>query len=107
MSSEADIQKTIIAHLEWNGYYVFSVPNEARRSYGLANRLKSTGMKSGVADLIVVGKDKVFFVEVKAGKNKQNTNQKLFQEEVEKRGFKYILAYSIDDLTFVDRKHRV
>jgi len=101
--TEADIQKSVIAHLETMGYYVFSVPNEARRSYGLAKRLKATGMKAGVADLVVLGCGEVFFIEVKSKTGKQQSTQKAFQDEVEKRGLKYILARSIDDLTFLKR----
>lgn len=40
-------------------------------------------------------------IECKVGRNKQNPNQVAFQEDANKRGAIYILAYSLDDVESV------
>ena len=59
--------------------------------------MKESGTLAGVADLIVVGNGgKVLFVEMKAGRNKQEDNQILFQKNVERLGHKYVICRSIE-----------
>ena len=57
--------------------------------------MKESGTLAGVADLVIVGNGgRVLFVEMKAGKNKQEDSQVLFQNKVEKLGHKYIICRS-------------
>ena len=59
--------------------------------------MKESGTLAGVADLIVVGNGgRVLFVEMKAGRNKQEDNQILFQKNVERLGHKYVICRSIE-----------
>lgn len=58
-----------------------------------------TGLPEGFPDLIILpGNSRLIFCEVKTLKGKQRDAQKVFQKEVEKRGYKYIIARSINDI---------
>lgn len=56
---------------------------------------------TGFPDLTGFKDNKIFFVEVKSGYNKQSTHQRLFQELCEKAGIIYVLAYKLEDVTAV------
>ena len=59
------------------------------------------GSTPGVEDIICVVRGKYIGIEVKAGKDRQNENQKKRQFEVERAGGVYFIARSTDDfLTF-------
>jgi hypothetical protein len=63
-------------------------------------KLKRTGTLPGVADLVIPIPNKKYhccFIELKAGKNKQQDSQKEFQKVVEKFGNYYALCYSVDE----------
>ena len=67
------------------------MPNGGSRNLYEAKNMKESGTLAGVADLVIVGNGgRVLFVEMKAGKNKQEDSQVLFQNKVEKLGHKYI-----------------
>ena len=81
---------------------VFSVPNEAwakmgSLKYSIYKTLMLTGMLSGAADLVVLLKERVIFVEMKDHKGKQSPKQKLFEEQVTNLGFKYYLVRNLKD----------
>lgn len=75
---------------------IFSVPNE-RSNVREQMRMISTGLMSGVSDLICVLPNKVLFIEVKDTKGTQKPKQKEFQQTVELLGFEYHLVRSLDD----------
>ena len=52
----------------------------------------------GSPDIICVVKGQYVGIEVKAPKGKQNPNQIQFQQDLERAGGRYILAYSLDDV---------
>ena len=72
-------------------YYIFSVPNGGTRHIAEAVKLKATGMRAGVSDLIVVLDSKVLFIELKTDTGKQSDKQKEFQEIVTNLNHEYIL----------------
>lgn len=58
-----------------------------------------TGLPEGFPDLILLpGNNKIIFCEVKTLKGKQREAQKTFQKEIEKRGYLYVIARSINDI---------
>ena len=77
-------------------YTIFSVPNGGTRNIKEAVKLKSTGLKAGVSDLIVV-MDKIIFVEVKTKTGTQSQKQKDFQKIVTDLGYKYIVVRSLNE----------
>lgn len=76
---------------------IFSVPNGGTRNIREALLLKATGVVAGVSDLIIVRKNEIIFVEVKTEAGKQSKEQKDFQKNIEKLGFKYLLVRSLED----------
>ena len=81
--------------LQYPNLVIFAVPNGGSRNLYEAKNMKESGTLAGVADLVIVGNGgRVLFVEMKAGKNKQENSQVLFQNKVEKLGHKYIICRS-------------
>lgn len=91
---ESAFQQSAVRLLRNNGFFVFAVPN-ARKTANVRQGaiLKREGLLAGVSDLIIVIKNKVFFVELKTltGKGRQSESQKAFQKEIESRGHTYLL----------------
>lgn len=94
---EHRIQCAIVKYLRYSGYFVFSVPNGGNRDARTGKMLKDEGALAGVSDLIIVLPESVVFVEVKTDKGKQSESQRLFQDEVTKRGHQYVVWRSLDD----------
>lgn len=103
--SEDKIQQDIV---EWfnNNYclrhhnpqcLIFSVPNGGTRNKLEAIKLKLTGMKAGVSDLIVILPNKILFVELKTLKGTQSDKQKDFERAVVDLGFDYLLIRSLHE----------
>lgn len=76
----------------------------------MAAKLKQEGVKAGVADLFVAlsnGKYHGLFIEVKVGKNRQQPNQKIFEQKVLENGYQYKVVRSIDEMIAVIREYRI
>lgn len=83
--------------LQYPKLIIFAVPNGGSRNLYEAKNMKKSGTLKGVADLVIVGGNgKVLFVEMKAGKNKQEDSQVIFQQKVENLGHKYIICRSLE-----------
>lgn len=83
--------------LQYPKLIIFSVPNGGSRNLYEAKNMKKSGTLKGVADLVIVGNNgRVLFVEMKAGKNKQEDSQVIFQQKVENLGHKYIICRSLE-----------
>lgn len=70
------------------------------------NKWFDTGLPSGFSDLLILGTHgDIYFCEVKSPTGKQRYDQKIFQETVEARGFKYILAHSLNEfISFIENR---
>jgi len=67
--------------------------------------LKSTGLRSGVSDLIALFPNgKCVFFELKVGKGVQSDNQKDFQKVVQNLGFEYYLIYTFEQFKEIYEK---
>ena len=100
---EAEIQEACVT---WFKYahpdcIIFAVPNGGSRDVKEAKNMKREGILAGVADLIIVAKNRVLFVEMKTRKGRQQQSQKDFQEKVEKLGHKYVICRSTDEFRIV------
>ena len=83
--------------LQYPKLIIFAVPNGGSRNLYEAKNMKDAGVLKGVADLVIVGNNgRVLFVEMKAGKNKQEASQVIFQQKVENLGHKYIICRSLE-----------
>lgn len=98
---EAKIQK---AFFEWAGVFVpeyskliFHISNEGKRN---SRFVKSSGIKKGVADVFVSIPSRLyhgFYIEFKTETGKQSADQKEFQEQAEKAGYKYEVCRTASD----------
>lgn len=95
---EADIQKQILQYLELKR--VFHYRNN---SGGMTHEYN--GKKSfmrfgevGSPDIVCVIDGIYTGIEVKRPGGKQSENQKIFQENLERAGGRYFIAYSLDDV---------
>lgn len=57
-----------------------------------------TGLPEGFSDLMLLWDRTVVFVEVKARRGRQREAQKDFEAMVTKRGYKYVVARSVEDV---------
>jgi hypothetical protein len=97
---ESEVQRSILDYLKVkrvfhyrnnSGAFVFPETSTHARRF----------IKAGVAgspDIVCVIKGQYVGIEVKAPKGKQNPNQIQFQQDLERAGGRYILAYSLDDV---------
>lgn len=97
---ESKIQAEIVQFLQSKGLFFFSIPNEAAgKNYKIMPILKSMGLRSGVADLVVMLQGgNPLFLEVKSPKGKQSENQIFFEKKCIELGYKYRIARSINDV---------
>jgi hypothetical protein len=107
---EHKLQVAICKYLDLCGYEFFAIPNGGLRNIKVAAKLKQEGVKAGVADLFVAlsnGKYHGLFIEVKVGKNRQQPNQKIFEQKVLENGYQYKVVRSIDEMVAVIREYRI
>ena len=95
---EHRIQRQIVEYLMMNQIEVFAIPDGGHRDLATAMVLKREGVRRGVADLMIIGKSKIYFVEIKTQKGKQSEYQKIFEEITHKSSAcEYMLWRSLDD----------
>lgn len=75
---------------------IFSVPNGGTRNKIEALTLKSTGMKAGVSDIILLLPNVCLFVEFKTELGVQSDKQREFEDTVTALGFHYTIIRSIE-----------
>lgn len=85
--------------LQYREYYglLFAVPNGAKVSQSQARILRSEGLTSGVADMILLVPRHGYhglMIEFKTANGKQSDTQKRFQDAVEKQGYLYTIVRS-------------
>ena len=104
---EHNLQIQVINLLRnYYGLCVFAVPNGGSRNLYEARNLKNEGVMAGVSDLILVLNGVVIFLELKAGRNKQQETQKLFEKRIKELGHQYYVVRSLDDVMEVLDKNK-
>lgn len=102
---EADIQSEFFAQAKIffpmiPDKLLFAVPNGGSRNKLEAINLKRQGVKSGVADVLLLipkGGFASLCLEFKTKTGKQSDEQKEFQEQAEKCGSKYVIVRSVKE----------
>ena len=88
---------------------LFHIPNEAKRSYAVAAKLKSEGMKSGVPDLMLPvprGKYHGLFIEMKRQKEgRVSDNQKGWIEALQQQGYRCEVCKGAEPAVAVIKKY--
>jgi len=113
-ATEHQIQNAIMGYLRAKGYYVMRLNSGAIRSrdgHGKMNLIRL--MEPGTPDVLAFKgrpaysitpngepsyQSNIIFVEVKAGKNKPTTLQKMKMDELMRYGATCFVAYSVEDL---------
>lgn len=106
-ATEHQIQNAIMGYLRAKGYYVMRLNSGAirsRDSHGKMNLIRL--MEPGTPDVLAFKKNydcegygcELLFIEVKAGKNKPTTLQKMKMDELMRYGATCFVAYSVEDL---------
>lgn len=78
----------------------FCVPNGQKRTSVQTSWLHEEGMVNGVADMLLLkqtSRHGYLCIENKTKRGKQSPEQKIFQQEVEKHGGKYVVIRSLDE----------
>ena len=103
-SQEHQLQCMCVNWFRWQHpqlkHILFAVPNGSKRDVVTARRLKDEGATAGVADLILLKSNRFYgalCIEMKTPKGRQQESQKLWQQEVEANGAKYIVCRSLDE----------
>lgn len=91
--TEANIQNEIIIWCNTNKPEIVLIPVVNEAAY---NNRNQTILK-GTSDLIAVTKEKVIFVEVKHGYNKQTKPQIVFERRVNALGYEYHIVKSVEE----------
>lgn len=99
--TEDQLQAKIYQHFH-NHYpnlrgLLFAVPNGGWRNAREAQKLKSTGVVAGVADLLFIYKKRIYCFELKTAKGTQQKVQKQWQQVVENQGVDYFIIRSLDE----------
>lgn len=78
--------------------------NEGKRSKRDASIAKAMGQRAGFADLIVLWRGVVYFIEFKSAKGVQSKTQKAFEADIAATGFPhYAIVRTLDELVGVLR----
>jgi hypothetical protein len=90
--SESQVQAAIVRALSQLGFLVIHIPNQATRG-----RQRYSGLLPGAPDLIVIGKGRIWFLEVKKPGGKQSQSQVMVQRLIEKMGFGYYVVHGVEE----------
>jgi hypothetical protein len=93
---ESDLQRTILDYLALRGIFHYRNNSGGFRD---ANQHFYRFGAVGSPDIVCVINGQYVGIEVKASKGRQSEHQKEFQRQLEAAGGRYVLAYSMDDVT--------
>jgi hypothetical protein len=99
LSPETLLQRDVVQYIraQYPRWKVIHPPNEGRRTPFEQYLIKTLGVESGVADLIICAPvARVLFLELKAGKNKPTPTQAGFLADMGALGFSATWAASFD-----------
>lgn len=82
---------------QFNDLLIYAVPNGGQRNSVVAAKLKAEGAMAGVADLVIVTKDRHIYVEMKTPKGKQTPKQVEFEKHVTALGHPYYVCHSLEE----------
>ena len=96
---ESSIQQACVLWFRavYPNYIILSIPNGGSRNALEAANLKREGALAGASDLMVIAERAVLFIEMKKPKGKQQESQKVFQQNVERLGHKYVVCHSLQE----------
>lgn len=93
-------------YAQWRefGGLLFAVPNGGRRDAATGAKLKREGVVPGVADLMLFVARKGLHglcIEMKTPKGRQSDVQKIWQQQVQKQGYGYVVCRGVEEFVEV------
>lgn len=82
--------------MQYPRFIIAAVPNGGFRNAREAAIMQREGILAGFADLVVIARRNVLFLEMKTTKGQQSDKQKEFQNKVSELGFEYIICRSFE-----------
>ena len=104
VGKEEDFQRAIKQYLETKKVLWFHPPNEIKANVAYLKKRSSLGVKSGIADVIILeprGMYHGLFIELKVGYNKPSPSQNSFLEESLKRNYLAKWTNSLDEAIYI------
>ena len=101
IGKEEDLQKAVARFLDTNRVLWFHCPNEIKAAPQYLKKRKLLGVKSGVPDVCILESNKDYkglFIELKVGYNKPSENQIKWLNNLDQRGYKTLISYSLDEV---------
>lgn len=95
---ESNIQQAVVKwfRMQYPRFIIAAVPNGGFRNAREAAIMQREGILAGFADLVVIARRNVLFLEMKTTKGQQSDKQKEFQNKVSELGFEYIICRSFE-----------
>ena len=100
LATEEQIHRAVVAHLEARavpGLVWFHPANGELRRKGVGGRLKALGVRTGVADLILLHTGTAYALELKRKGGRVQASQRDFLHRFAKAGGTTAVAYGVDD----------
>lgn len=100
---ESEIQQSVVQwfRMKYPNYIIAAVPNGGFRNAREAAIMQREGVLAGFADLIIISKQNILFLELKTPIGVLSKKQKEFQEKVNNLGFQYVVCRSFDQAVMV------
>lgn len=104
MKAESVIQRAVRQRLAIRGYEAVAVPNGSHLAGDKIARIKqiaamkADGLKPGFPDLIVIGRGRVGFMEIKTPKGVMSQAQRNCRAWLEKDGQKFAVVYDAGEV---------
>lgn len=100
---ESEIQQSVVQwfRMKYPNYIIAAVPNGGFRNAREAAIMQREGVLAGFADLIIISKQNILFLELKTPIGVLSKKQKEFQEKVNNLGFQYVVCRSFDQAVIV------
>ena len=100
IGKEDDFQKSLASYLDSLNVLWFHSPNEIKAKPQYMVKRREMGVKSGVPDVCILEPNRYYhglFIELKVGYNKTSDNQKKWVQDLNERGYKTCVSYSLDE----------
>lgn len=100
---ESEIQQSVVQwfRMKYPNYIIAAVPNGGFRNSREAAIMQREGVLAGFADLIIISKQHILFLELKTPIGVLSKKQKEFQKKVNNLGFQYVVCRSFDQAVMV------
>lgn len=100
---ESEIQQSVIQwfRTKYPNYIIAAVPNGGFRNAREAAIMRREGVLAGFADLVIIVKQNILFLELKTPTGVLSKKQREFQKKITNLGFQYVVCRSLEQTVIV------